>query len=55
LEGIGAAFKEEITEPGVWRAGMYPGETIPKESNHLKLSPDKKDPWGIPQLVTSIG
>jgi choline dehydrogenase-like flavoprotein len=30
------------------------GETIPKESNRVYLSPDAKDAWGIPQLVTSI-
>jgi choline dehydrogenase-like flavoprotein len=30
------------------------GETIPKESNHVRLSKDKKDEWGVPQLVTSI-
>ena len=31
------------------------GETIPKETNHVRLSKDKKDPWGIPQLITSVG
>jgi choline dehydrogenase-like flavoprotein len=31
------------------------GETIPKESNHVRLSKDKKDKWGIPQLITSVG
>ena len=30
------------------------GETIPKENNHVRLSNDKKDEWGIPQLITSI-
>ena len=54
-EGIGTTFKDELTEPGAWRAGMYiQGETIPKESNHVRLSKDLKDPWGIPQLITSI-
>src|ERR1700722_9129323 len=56
LDGIGANYKEEITEPGPWYAGMFmQGETIPKESNHLRLSTDQVDPWGIPQLITSIG
>ncbi|MBS1530968.1 MAG: GMC family oxidoreductase [Bacteroidetes bacterium] len=55
-EGIGADLKESLTQPGPWRAGMYmQGETIPKEVNHVRLSKDKKDPWGIPQLITSVG
>ncbi len=33
---------------------MMQGETIPIESNHVRLSTDQKDPWGIPQLITSI-
>jgi choline dehydrogenase-like flavoprotein len=54
-EGIGSSFKNDLTEPGPWVAGMYmQGETIPRESNHLSLSKDLKDPWGISQLVTSI-
>ncbi len=56
LDGIGADFKEAMTEPGPWRAGMYmQGETIPKATNHVRLSTDKKDAWGIPQLITSVG
>jgi choline dehydrogenase-like flavoprotein len=55
-EGIGAGFKDQLTEPGPWHAGMYmQGETIPKKENHVRLSSDKKDPWGIPQLITSVG
>ncbi|QQL50309.1 GMC oxidoreductase [Mucilaginibacter ginkgonis] len=54
-EGLGGDYKDALAEPGPWRAGMYmQGETIPKESNHVRLSPDKKDPWGIPQLITSV-
>jgi choline dehydrogenase-like flavoprotein len=54
--GIGSSYKESLTEPGPWVAGMFmQGETIPHESNHVKLSKDLKDPWGIPQLITSIG
>ena len=30
------------------------GETIPKESNHVRLSKDLKDAWGIPQLITAV-
>jgi len=31
------------------------GEVIPKQANHVRLSTDEKDEWGIPQLVTSVG
>ena len=31
------------------------GETIAKESNHVRLSKEEKDQWGIPLLVTSVG
>ena len=43
-------------EPGPWGVYMYmQGETMPKETNHVRLSKDKKDQWGIPQLITSVG
>ncbi|HYJ37547.1 MAG TPA: GMC family oxidoreductase N-terminal domain-containing protein [Chitinophagaceae bacterium] len=54
-EEIGVAFKEAMAEPGEWRAYMYmQGETIPKESNHVRLSTDQKDQWGIPLLIMSV-
>ena len=54
-ERIGAELKESMATPGAWRVFMMmQGETIPKKSNHVYLSPDKKDSWGIPLLVTSI-
>ena len=31
------------------------GETIPKATNHVRLSTDQKDQWGIPLLITSVG
>jgi choline dehydrogenase-like flavoprotein len=53
---IGADFKEAISEPGTWGVYMYmQGETIAKESNHVRLSTDQKDQWGIPLLITSVG
>jgi choline dehydrogenase-like flavoprotein len=53
---IGAPFKDAMTEAGGWHVYAYlQGETIPKESNHVRLSTDKKDQWGIPLLVTSVG
>lgn len=56
-EGIGASYKESLTQPADdWRVYMYmQGETIMKEANHVRLSADKKDQWGIPLLVTSVG
>lgn len=54
-EGVGAAFKEALTEPSPWSIFMMmQGETIPKESNHVRLHPTLKDAWGIPQIITSI-
>jgi choline dehydrogenase-like flavoprotein len=54
-ESIGAELKESVAKPGIWHVNMMmQGETIPIESNHLRLSTDQKDPWGIPQLITSI-
>lgn len=53
--GIGEAYKNSLLEPGAWTVFMMiQGETIPKEKNHVRLSKDLKDPWGIPQLVTSV-
>lgn len=54
-ETIGADFKEELTLPGIWKVYMYmQGETIMKERNHVRLSKEKKDDWGIPLLITSV-
>jgi choline dehydrogenase-like flavoprotein len=53
---IGADFKEAMSVPGQWHTYMYmQGETIPKETNHVRLSDTEKDQWGIPLLVTSVG
>jgi choline dehydrogenase-like flavoprotein len=53
--GIGASYKKAMGEPGKWGVYMYmQGETIPKETNHVRLSKDKKDQWGIPQLITAV-
>ena len=54
-DAIGAAYKDALTEPGGWGVFMMmQGETIPRESNHVRLSTDKIDEWGIPQLITSV-
>ena len=55
-KGVGAEFKERITRPGPWGISMMmQGETVPRKENHVRLSTEQKDAWGIPQLVTSIG
>lgn len=52
----GVDLKNAMSSPGEWHVYMYmQGETIPKKENHVRLSSDKKDQWGIPLLVTSVG
>lgn len=52
---IGESLKKKAQQPGQWTTYMYmQGETIPKESNHVRLSTTEKDQWGIPLLVTSV-
>jgi choline dehydrogenase-like flavoprotein len=52
---IGANYKNNLTEPGPWSIYMMmQGETIPKETNHVYLSKDQKDAWGIPLLTVSV-
>lgn len=52
---IGSEYKDALSEAGEWGVYMYmQGETIMKASNHVRLSPDKKDQWGIPLLITSV-
>ena len=56
-EGIGTQLKENLAHEtfGNWSVGSHMmGETIPKESNWVKLDNQKKDPWGIPQLKISV-
>lgn len=54
-ETIGGKYKDSMAEPGGWKVYMYmQGETIQKETNQVRLSPDKKDQWGIPLLIMSV-
>jgi choline dehydrogenase-like flavoprotein len=54
-DSIGASLKEEVTTPGPWSVFMMmQGETIPKASNRVYLSAERKDAWGMPLLVTSV-
>jgi len=53
---VGGDYKDSLSELEGWGVSMMmQGETIPKESNHVRLSADKKDPYGIPQLITAVG
>lgn len=39
----------------VWgMAAWMQGETVPVEDNHMRLSPDKVDKYGIPQIILSV-
>ncbi len=55
MAGIGADFKDRITEPGPWNMEMsIQGETIPKASNRVTLDKDRTDDWGMPLLNISV-
>jgi choline dehydrogenase-like flavoprotein len=52
---LGVDLKKSIATPGEWKVYMsMQGETIPKETNHVRLSKDQTDEWGIPLLITSV-
>ena len=52
---LGAELKEANSKPGPWSVYMMmQGETIPKESNHVSLSPDQSDEWGVPLLQINV-
>jgi choline dehydrogenase-like flavoprotein len=54
-ERVGGQYKDALAQPGTWGIYMYmQGETIPRESNHVRLHESEKDQWGIPLLVTSV-
>lgn len=49
--GIGADFKQQLTQAGEWYFGLYAqGEMLPRFENQVSLHSSKKDKWGIPQL-----
>lgn len=54
-ETIGGQYKDALSEPGGWKTYMYmQGETVPRESNHVRLSKDQKDQWGMPLLIMHV-
>ena len=55
-EAIGDQLTNNLLHPklGNWRISSWMmGEVIPIESNHVRLSLDKTDKYGIPQLIVS--
>ena len=55
--GFGESLKDSLLRPDTsgWSIGaQMMGETLPKESNSVRLDPTLKDAWGIPQLRMSV-
>ena len=47
--GIGAEFKETMSQPGTWGIGATAfGEMLPNHANMVSLDQTKKDKWGLP-------
>jgi choline dehydrogenase-like flavoprotein len=56
-DGFGKSLKEQLASKdlGPWHVNSHMmGETIPKETNTVSLSKDKKDEWGMPLLNINI-
>jgi choline dehydrogenase-like flavoprotein len=52
MDGFGANFKKEMTQPGKWAIGFGGfGEVLPNPNNRMFLDPENKDKWGIPMIV----
>lgn len=53
---IGDQLRSNLLNPplGNWHVGSWMmGECVPLEKNHVRLHPDLKDKYGIPQLIVS--
>lgn len=56
-DGFGVDLKKKLSETklGNWYVGSHMmGETIPKESNYVRLDKNKRDKWGMPLLSINI-
>ena len=52
---IGAAWKDEMCEPGKWRMGITAfGEILPYHENRIYLHESKTDKWGLPVLAIDV-
>jgi choline dehydrogenase-like flavoprotein len=50
--GVGAAFKDRMSQPGQWDIGATAfGEMLPNHNNKISLDQNKKDKWGMPVLA----
>ncbi|MGQ0702340.1 MAG: GMC oxidoreductase [Gemmatimonadales bacterium] len=50
--GVGAGFKERISQPGGWSIGATAfGEMMPNPQNRVTLDQSRKDKWGLPVLA----
>ena len=53
---VGKTYKDNLTQLSGWGVGMMmQGETIPNINNHVRLSESENDPYGLPQIITSVG
>lgn len=55
--GLGQDLKSSLERPafGPWKVGSHMmGETIPKETNYVRLDPSRQDEWGMPLLAISV-
>ncbi len=49
--GIGADFKDRMSEPGEWRIGANAfGEMLPAHDNRIEIDTERDDKWGLPVL-----
>ena len=49
--GVGAAFKEAMSQPGRWNIGATAfGEMLPNHANQISIDETKKDKWGMPVI-----
>ncbi len=49
--GVGAAFKDSLTEPGAWGIGATAfGEMLPNHANQVSMDETRKDKWGLPVI-----
>ena len=56
IMGFGEDFKKQYTSLGPWSVNLGGfGEWLPYKDNMMTLSPDKKDQWGLPQVVIDAG
>ena len=49
--GIGADFKDRLSQPGEWRIGATAfGEMLPAHENRIGIDENRRDKWGLPVL-----